>query len=81
MKKRLSFLVLAFMAVLAASAQMIAYQVMTHVQGQPGTPTVIDLQGTTGTDLSGLTATSSSMMSRRPSASPSASTSATTGSR
>ena len=54
MKKRLSFLVLAFMAVLAASAQMIAYQVMTHVQGQPGTPTVIDLQGTTGTDLSGL---------------------------
>ena len=74
MKKRLSFLVLAFMAVLAASAQMIAYQVMTHVQGQPGTPTVIDLQGTTGTDLS-------SMMSRMPSASPSASTLPTTGSR
>lgn len=54
MKKRLSFLVLAFMAVLAAQAQMIAYQVMTNVQGQPGQPTVLDLQGNTGKDLSGL---------------------------
>ena len=53
MKKRLSFLVVALLSVLYASAQMIAYSVTSHVQGEPGTPTVIDLQGVTGTDLKG----------------------------
>lgn len=54
MKKRLSFLALAILTVLSASAQMIAYTVQTKVQGAPGTPTVLDLQGNTGTDFSGL---------------------------
>ena len=54
MKKRLSLFVMAFMAVLAAQAQMIAYSVSTNVVGEPGEPTVIDLQGYTGTDLKGL---------------------------
>ncbi len=54
MKKKLSFLALAFMFVLNASAQMIAYTVQTKVEGTPGTPTVLDLQGNTGTDFSGL---------------------------
>ena len=54
MKKRLSFLALALLAVLSASAQMIAYTVQTKVEGPAGTPTVIDLQGNTGVDFSGL---------------------------
>ncbi len=54
MKKMLSLMVLAFLMTMNASAQMIAYQVSTNVVGEPGTPTVIDLQGTTGKDLSGL---------------------------
>ncbi len=54
MKKRLSLLALAFLAVLTTSAQMIAYSVNTNYVGEPGTPTVIDLQGTQGTDFSGL---------------------------
>ncbi len=54
MKKRLTFLTLALLAMLNASAQMIAYTVQTKVEGAPGTPTVIDLQGTSGTDFSGL---------------------------
>lgn len=54
MKKRLSLLVVAMLAVLAAQAQMIAYSVTTNVVGEPGEPTVIDLQGTVGNDLSGL---------------------------
>ncbi|MBQ3631618.1 MAG: starch-binding protein [Prevotella sp.] len=52
--KRLTFLAMVFFAVLSASAQMIAYSVQTRVEGAPGTPTVIDLQGTTGTDFSKL---------------------------
>ena len=52
--KRLTFLAMAFFAVLSASAQMIAYSVSTNVVGEPGEPTVIDLQGTTGKDLSGI---------------------------
>ena len=51
MKKLVSFLVMALVG-MTASAQMIAYQVTTNVVGEPGTPTVIDLQGTTGTNLS-----------------------------
>ena len=54
MKKRLSLLVVAMLAVLAAQAQMIAYSVSTKVVGEPGVPTVIDLQGNTGADLKGL---------------------------
>ncbi len=54
MKKRLSFLALALLAVLSASAQMIAYTVQTKVEGPAGPPTVIDLQGNTGVDFSGL---------------------------
>lgn len=54
MKKRLALLALTVLAVLSASAQMIAYQVTTNVQGQPGTPTVVDLQGTVKEDLKGL---------------------------
>ena len=54
MKKRLSLFVVAMLAVLAAQAQMIAYSVSTKVVGEPGVPTVIDLQGYTGTDLKGL---------------------------
>ena len=54
MKKRLTLFVTAFLAVLAAQAQMIAYQVSTNVVGEPGEPTVIDLQGTVGKELSGL---------------------------
>ncbi len=52
MKKRLSFLALALLAVLSASAQMIAYSVQSRIEGTPGEPTVVDLQGTTGTDFS-----------------------------
>ncbi len=54
MKKRLSLFVVAMLAVLAAQAQMIAYSVSTKVVGEPGVPTVIDLQGYTGADLKGL---------------------------
>lgn len=54
MKKILSLLVTAMLGVLTASAQMIAYQVTATVPGTPGEPTVIDLQGTTGTDFSKL---------------------------
>ena len=54
MKKKLSLLCLAFIAALSASAQMIAYTVQTKVQGAPGTPVVLDLQGTTGVDFNGL---------------------------
>jgi hypothetical protein len=52
--KKLSFLALALLAVLSASAQMAAYSVATNVVGEPGEATVIDLQGTVGTDFSGL---------------------------
>jgi len=52
MKKRISLFVMAFLAVLGVQAQMIAYSVSTNVVGQPGTPTVVDLQGTEGKDLS-----------------------------
>ena len=54
MKKKVFLFVTAFLAVLAAQAQMIAYQVSTNVVGEPGEPTVIDLQGNVGKDLSGL---------------------------
>ena len=54
MKKRLSLFMLAMLAVLGVQAQMIAYSVQANVVGEPGTPTVIDLQGTTGKDLSGV---------------------------
>ena len=54
MKKRLSLFVMAFLAVLGVQAQMIAYSVSTNVVGEPGTSTLIDLQGTTGKDLSGV---------------------------
>ncbi len=54
MKKRFLFLAVALLTMLHASAQMIAYTVDTKVPGVPGTPTVLDLQGTTGTDFSGL---------------------------
>ena len=53
MKKRLSLFIMAMLAVLGVQAQMIAYSVSTNVVGQPGEPTVIDLQDTKGTDLSG----------------------------
>ena len=53
MKKRLSLFVMAMLAVLGVQAQMIAYSVSTNVVGEPGEPTVIDLQDTKGTDLSG----------------------------
>lgn len=53
MKKRLSLFIMAMLAVLGVQAQMIAYSVSTNVVGQPGTPTVVDLQDTKGTDLSG----------------------------
>lgn len=53
MKKRISLFVMAFLAVLAAQAQMIAYSVSTNVVGEPGEPTVVDLQGTVGADLEG----------------------------
>lgn len=52
--KKLSLFVVAMLAVLAAQAQMIAYSVQTKVVGEPGVPTVIDLQGYTGSDLKGL---------------------------
>lgn len=52
MKKRLSLFMLAMLTVLGIQAQMIAYSVSTNVVGEPGEPTVIDLQGTTGTNLS-----------------------------
>ena len=52
MKKRLSLFMLAMLTVLGIQAQMIAYSVSTNVVGEPGEPTVIDLKGTTGTDLS-----------------------------
>ena len=54
MKKRLSLFMLAMLAAAGMQAQMIAYSVSTNVVGEPGTPTVIDLQGTTGKDLSGV---------------------------
>ena len=54
MKKKLSLLCLAFIAALSASAQMIAYTVQTKVQGSPGTPVVLDLQGNAGVDFNGL---------------------------
>ena len=54
MKKSLSLFVLAFLAVLGVQAQMIAYSVSANVVGEPGEPTVVDLQGTTGADLSGI---------------------------
>ena len=54
MKKRISLFVMALLAVLGVQAQMIAYSVSTNVVGEPGTPTVVDLQGTTGKDLSGI---------------------------
>ena len=53
MKKRLSLFIMAMLAVLGVQAQMIAYSVSTNVVGEPGEPTVIDLQDTKGTDLSG----------------------------
>ena len=52
MKKRLSLFVLALLAAAGMQAQMIAYSVQANVVGEPGEPTVIDLQGTTGKDLS-----------------------------
>ncbi len=54
MKKRLSLFVMALLATVGMKAQMSAYSVMTNVVGEPGTPTVIDLQGTVGGDFSGL---------------------------
>lgn len=54
MKKRISLFMSAMLAAIGMQAQMIAYSVQTNVVGEPGTPTVIDLQGTTGKDLSGL---------------------------
>lgn len=53
MKKRLSLFMLAMLTVLGIQAQMIAYSVSTNVVGEPGEPTVIDLQDTKGTGLSG----------------------------
>ncbi len=54
MKKLFSTLALAVFGVLSMSAQMIAYSVSANVAAEPGEPTVIDLQGTVGSDLSGL---------------------------
>ena len=54
MKQRLSLFIMALLAAAGMQAQMIAYQVTTNVVGDPGEPTVIDLQGTTGKDLSGI---------------------------
>lgn len=53
MRKKAILFVMAVLAVLGAQAQMIAYSVSTRVEGEPEPPTFIDLQGTTGTDLSG----------------------------
>lgn len=54
MKKTLSFLAAALLSVLGASAQMIAYDVATSTTdfNEVTGGTVIDLQGTTGSDLS-----------------------------
>ena len=54
MKKSISLFMLAMLAVLGMKAQMIAYTVTTNVVGEPGEPTVIDLQDKEGVDLSGL---------------------------
>lgn len=45
---------MAILSVLGAQAQMAAYSVSTRVVGEPGPPTIIDLQGYTGEDLAGL---------------------------
>ena len=52
MKKRLTLFVMAILAVLTAQAQVIAYEVQKKVKQDPPAPTVVDLQGTTGKDLS-----------------------------
>lgn len=56
MKKRLSFLAMALLAVLTASAQMIAYDVQTTTSDYADVTgaTVVDLQGSVGSDFSGL---------------------------
>lgn len=54
MKKLISTMALAIFGILTMSAQMIAYSVSTNVVGEPGEPTVIDLQGIVGSDLAGL---------------------------
>ena len=56
MKQRLSLLVLALLAVFAARAQMIAYDVQTTTTAYEDVTggTVIDLQGTVGTELAKL---------------------------
>lgn len=54
MKKKAILFVMAVLSVLGVQAQMIAYSVSTRIAGEPGTPTVIDLQGNYGKDLSGL---------------------------
>ena len=54
MKKKLFLFATAILAAAGMQAQMIAYTVQTNVVGEPGTPTVIDLQGTTGKELSGI---------------------------
>ena len=54
MKKKAILFVMAVLSVLGVRAQMIAYSVSTRIAGEPGTPTVIDLQGNYGKDLSGL---------------------------
>lgn len=52
--KRLILSFLTVVAVVTIKAQMIAYSVSTNVVGEPGESTVIDLQGVTGKELSGL---------------------------
>lgn len=54
MKKKISLFMLAMLAAIGMQAQMTAYSVSTNVVGEPGEPTVIDLQGTTGKDLTGM---------------------------
>ncbi|MBQ7461158.1 MAG: starch-binding protein [Bacteroidaceae bacterium] len=54
MKKTFLLFAMSLLSVLGAQAQMIAYSVSTRVDGEPGPPTTIDLQGNTGKDLSGL---------------------------
>ena len=54
MKKTILLFVIALLSVLSAQAQMAAYSVSTRVDGEPGTPTTIDLQGFVGKDLSGI---------------------------
>ncbi|MCR4919026.1 MAG: starch-binding protein [Prevotella sp.] len=53
MKKKLFLFIGAMLATVGVQAQMAAYSVQTNVVGDPGEPTVVDLQGTTGKDLSG----------------------------